>query len=98
MLVLPSLWPENSPLIVREATAAGLPVITTTVGGARELAGDATLVPPGDEDALTEALHRETQRGRRRLPPRRWPTPDAHADALISGVYQTRGVDPRSSG
>ena len=43
VLVLPSIWPENSPLVVREATAAGLRVIVGEVGGAAELAPTADL-------------------------------------------------------
>ena len=38
LLALPSLWPENSPLVVREATGLGLHVIVSTIGGAAELA------------------------------------------------------------
>jgi glycosyltransferase involved in cell wall biosynthesis len=90
VLVLASLWPENSPLTIREATAAGLPVITTTLGGARELASDARLVAPGDIPALVSALEACCARGRHRTRPHRWQTSDEHAIWMLDEVY--RGV------
>ncbi|MCK6507155.1 glycosyltransferase [Myxococcota bacterium] len=88
VLVLPSTWPENSPLVVREATAAGLRVVLPAQGGARELAPRAPTVPAGDEDALLAALLAEVERGRGRLPPTPWPTPREHARALEREVYR----------
>ena len=37
VLVVPSLWPENSPLVIHEAFQAGLPVVGARVGGIPEL-------------------------------------------------------------
>jgi glycosyltransferase involved in cell wall biosynthesis len=37
VLVVPSLWPENSPLVIHEAFQAGVPVIGARVGGIPEL-------------------------------------------------------------
>jgi glycosyltransferase involved in cell wall biosynthesis len=37
VLVMPSIWWENSPLIIHEAFAAGIPVICSNVGGMSEL-------------------------------------------------------------
>jgi len=37
VLVVPSLWPENSPLVIQEAHAAGIPVIASRIGGIPEL-------------------------------------------------------------
>jgi glycosyltransferase involved in cell wall biosynthesis len=37
VVVVPSIWLENSPLIIMEAQAAGLPVITTNLGGMAEM-------------------------------------------------------------
>lgn len=98
VLVLPSLWPENSPLIVREAAAAGLPVILSAQGGARELAPDARRVAAGDVAALTAALLAEVAEGRRRLEPARWPTPAEHAARLTAEAYRGGDANPRGSG
>jgi len=83
VLVLPSIWPENSPLVVREATAAGLRVVASKHGGAAELAPSAALVPPGDVAALTTALEAEVARGRTRNAPQIWQTPREHAEWLL---------------
>jgi glycosyltransferase involved in cell wall biosynthesis len=37
VLVVPSLWPENSPLVVHEAFMGGVPVVGARVGGIPEL-------------------------------------------------------------
>jgi len=59
VLVLPS-WYEGYGMVVSEALAHGLPVITTTGGAlADTLPKDAGLaVPPGDINALSEAIER----------------------------------------
>lgn len=46
--VVPSVWPENSPLTIYESFAAGLPVVGSDVGGIPEL------VTPGETGALYE--------------------------------------------
>jgi glycosyltransferase involved in cell wall biosynthesis len=55
--VLPSLA-ESLPYVVLEATAAGLPVVTTSVGGIPEIFAGTTdsLVKPGDVPALIAAM------------------------------------------
>jgi glycosyltransferase involved in cell wall biosynthesis len=85
VLVLPSIWPENSPLVVREATAAGLHIIARDIGGTRELAPNCTLFH--DDDELQTALKKATQLGRMRHPPAIWPTPSEHAQTLLNGPY-----------
>jgi len=37
VLVVPSLWLENSPLVIHEAFAAGVPVVASRIGGIPEL-------------------------------------------------------------
>ncbi|MDG6912885.1 MAG: glycosyltransferase, partial [Nitrososphaerota archaeon] len=37
VLVVPSIWEENSPLVIHEAQQAGIPVITSSTGGMGEL-------------------------------------------------------------
>lgn len=58
-LVAPSLWYENSPLVVQEAYAAGLPVVASRIGALEEKVVDGVsgrLFPPSDVDALAELL------------------------------------------
>jgi glycosyltransferase involved in cell wall biosynthesis len=58
--LLSSSW-ENFPHTVVEALAVGTPVVATAVGGVPELVRDGEnglLVPPGDPDALADAIRR----------------------------------------
>jgi glycosyltransferase involved in cell wall biosynthesis len=58
-IVLPSLCYENQPFSITEAFAAGKPVIASDLGGMAELIKNSEgglLVPPGNVDALAEAL------------------------------------------
>lgn len=58
-VVLPSIWWENSPLVLLEARAAGLPVICSGIGGMAEMVEhgvNGLLVPPGDPRALADAM------------------------------------------
>ncbi len=58
LLVLPSLW-EGMPNVVLEAMAAGRAVVATKVEGSEDLVIDGEtgrLVPPGDAEALADAL------------------------------------------
>ncbi len=40
VLVVPSLWPENSPLVIHEAFMAGVPIVGARQGGIPELVSD----------------------------------------------------------
>jgi glycosyltransferase involved in cell wall biosynthesis len=90
VLLFPSTWDENSPLVLREATAAGLRVLASDVPGVAELVPEAARVEPGDVVAWRRALATECRRGRGRAPPRRWPTMAEHAADLL-GRYAGLG-------
>ncbi len=85
VLVLPSRWPENSPLVIREAAAGGLSIIASADGGAGELADHAILVR--DDDDLLQAMQNATNKGRTRHPPIKWPDPIQHATTLLKTAY-----------
>jgi glycosyltransferase involved in cell wall biosynthesis len=57
-LVVPSLCYENSPTVIYEAIAAGLPVIGAKIGGITELleAAGGILFEPGNQAGLTEKI------------------------------------------
>lgn len=60
-LVLPSVWYENSPLVIQEAFASGVPVVTADAGGMAELVADGEdglTFLTGDADALAAELRR----------------------------------------
>ena len=52
---------EGLPVVLMEATSVGLPIVATAVGGVPEVVTDGVdglVVPPGDPQALAEALSR----------------------------------------
>ena len=57
VFVLPSTW-EGQALILQEALRVGAPIIATRIGGNPDLLGQdaALLVPPGDAQALADAV------------------------------------------
>jgi len=71
VLIVPSLWYENSPLTIHEAFLAGIPVIATDLGGMADLVQDGVnglLFERGSAENLAEkmgALVREPERIRR---------------------------------
>jgi GT2 family glycosyltransferase len=61
VLVVPSIWPENSPLVIREAFLAGIPVVASAIGGIPEAVTDGRnglLFRPGDVEELHRVLVR----------------------------------------
>jgi glycosyltransferase involved in cell wall biosynthesis len=59
VLVVPSIWLENSPLVIHEAFMAGVPVVGARIGGIPELVADGVtglLYEAGSAMALSEAL------------------------------------------
>ena len=61
LLVVPSVWPENSPLVIPEAFLAGVPVVASRIGGIPEVVTDGVnglLFEPGSRVELERALRR----------------------------------------
>jgi glycosyltransferase involved in cell wall biosynthesis len=59
VVAVPSVWPENSPVVIAEAMASAIPVVASDIGGIPELVEDGVtgfLVPPRDADALADRL------------------------------------------
>ena len=83
VLVLPTLWYEASPLIIQEAFAVDLPIVASDIGAMPELIADdvdGLLVPPGDVDALRDALLRLLE------------DPDL-LQQLRQGIHPVRSID-----
>ncbi len=61
VLVIASLWPENSPLVIHEAFMAGLPVVGSNMGGTADLIDDGIsglLYDAFSPDSLASCLQR----------------------------------------
>lgn len=61
VLVVPSIWYENSPLVIQEAFLAGVPVITSDIGGMSELVTDGVdglTFKLGNADDLCDKMER----------------------------------------
>ncbi len=59
LLVVPSIWYENAPLVIQEAFATRTPVIASRIGGIPELINDGVnglLFNPGDEADLKNKI------------------------------------------
>jgi len=93
VVVVPSLWYENSPVVIQEAFAAGVPVIASRLGALAEKVRDGVdgwLCPPGRAEAwysslLTVVEHPEHWQGFRADLPEPM-TVQRHA-ALLEEVY-----------
>jgi glycosyltransferase involved in cell wall biosynthesis len=65
-LVVPSLWEENSPLVIHEASAHGIPVIASSIGGLAEMVDErrgGLLFPTGDSDGLGRIMQELAESG-----------------------------------
>lgn len=56
LLVMPSLWPENLPIVVLEALAVGTPVLASDVAGVREAVPETMRFAPGSAEVLARKL------------------------------------------
>ena len=59
VLIVPSLFPDNSPLAIHEARAARIPVVGARIGGIPELVDEGRtgfLVSPGERDGLRDRM------------------------------------------
>lgn len=76
----PNLDPEPFGLVFVEALTAGLPVVTTAIGGALEIVDDSCgyLTLPGDPESLALALHRLIEH------------PELRKQLGLAGVYRAQ--------
>ena len=90
LLCVPSLWHENSPNVIHEAHAAGVPVLASDVGGIAEIVRhgqDGLLFPMGNAAALAQHI-REILRRPDRLDELR-----AQIPRLRSGAEEVADVE-----
>jgi glycosyltransferase involved in cell wall biosynthesis len=95
-LVVPSVWYENSPLVIQEAYAAGLPVVASRLGALVEKVQDGRtgyLFAPGDSADLARVLREIVERPERlgalRANVRPGPDIQQHVQQIV-GLY--RGI------
>ena len=102
VLVVPSLWFENAPLVIYSAQAAGLPVLASDVAGVAELIthdDNGCLFPAGDIDRLAKIItilaQDRAQLARLSERARMPKTIAAYADELLA-VYAELAEDKRA--
>jgi len=96
LLCLPSLWPENAPLVLLEARARRRPSLVSDLGGSPET-GQGLVLPAGDVDAWTGALRRLAAHRDRLAELARGITPPRDISAVADDVdqlYRDLGVMP----
>jgi glycosyltransferase involved in cell wall biosynthesis len=88
-LMLPALWYENDPLVVKAALHVGIPAVVSRIGSLAEQVRDGEdgwTVPPGDVGAWAGALDRAGELRDRPRSPRPQPSMDEHYRRL-AGIY-----------
>lgn len=88
-LVLGSRWPENAPLVILEARAAGCPIVAPNIGGIPEIVEhgvDGLLYGAGELDACAAAIREVVSRPFSPRPPL---SLGAHLD-MIEALYHRR--------
>lgn len=99
ILLVPSLWFENAPLVIYSAQAAGVPVVASDVTGVAELITDGDngrLFPPGDVDRLAgiiAGLAQERGQIARYSERARMPKTIAFYTDELLAIYAELGVD-----
>jgi glycosyltransferase involved in cell wall biosynthesis len=86
VVVVPSIWIENQPLVIREAFAAGRPVVAPQLGAFPESVRDGVdglLYAPDDPAALAAALDRLA-------------TEEGLFERLAAGIAPVHGVDAQA--
>jgi glycosyltransferase involved in cell wall biosynthesis len=104
VVLLPSRWPENEPVVLLEAIAAGVALLVTATGGMLDLVQPGVtgeLVPPGDPVALARAMAayvrdpgRARRQGEANLARRDHFSEEATVNA-IEAVYEVASHAPR---
>jgi glycosyltransferase involved in cell wall biosynthesis len=82
VVVVPSLWFENAPVVISEAFCAGVPVVASRLGGMQEMVDDfvsGRLFSPGDSSDLASVLENLA-------------SDPEHLRALRGGIKQPRTV------
>ncbi|MBI3400188.1 MAG: glycosyltransferase [Acidobacteria bacterium] len=104
VLVVPSIWPENSPLVIQEAFLAGVPVVASRIGGIPEVVEDGRnglLFTAGDSDDLVRVLTRLMREPdllpalRAGIPPVRTIEDDVQAARRMYETHVAARVTPR---
>jgi len=103
-LVVPSLWYENSPMVIQEAYAVGTPVVASRLGAMPEKVRDGEtgrLFAPGDSEDLARVLSDIIQhpelRDHYRAHIRRGPTIEEQAERLLE-LYEELVTRSRGDG
>jgi glycosyltransferase involved in cell wall biosynthesis len=91
-LVVPSIWPENNPLVALEAMSVGTPVIGTNAGGLGEIIGkvDENLIFNGDElEEIKMILENKTLYSKERIKKvyNQWYSPEVYLNGYKQ-LYQ----------